>query len=290
MAFMQRLLLLSLLLSSFLAPAVAQEKKGSAKHTQDIVFGKGGDQDMQLDLARPAGEGPFPGVVCVHGGGWRGGKRQDLTKLIDLLAERGFVAATVSYRLSPTHQFPAQIEDCKAAVRFLRANAAQYSLKSDRIGAVGFSAGGHLVSLMGTADFDAKLEGQGGHPEQSSRVQAVVNFFGPTDMTTRTWDKKAEDYFLVPFLGGTFEDKKDAYVKSSPIHYVTKDDPPFLFFHGDKDELVKIEHSHKLSKKLQETGVHAKLVTMEGAAHGWSGEKMTQTLDQTIEFFKEKLK
>src|SRR5262249_59047966 len=120
------------------------------------------------------GDGPVPVVVGLHGGGWRMGKRQDLAKLTELLAAQGFAAARVSYRLAPQHQFPAQIEDCKAAVRWLRANAKKYKLNPDRVGAVGFSAGAHLACLLGTADQSAGLEGNGGNPEQSSRVQAVV--------------------------------------------------------------------------------------------------------------------
>src|SRR5262249_22409445 len=160
---------------------------------------------LQLDLAMPKdGDGPFPAVVCIHGGGWRGGSRQDLTRsipplggrsLIEYLAGRGYVAATVSYRLAPKDKFPAQIEDCKAAVRWLRANAKKYKINPERFGAVGFSAGGHLVSLLGTSDKDDALEGNGGNPEQSSRVQAVVNFFGPTDFTTKDWTDQVEETF-----------------------------------------------------------------------------------------------
>jgi acetyl esterase/lipase len=258
---------------------------------KDIVFGKGGAQELMLDLARPADErNTAPCIVCVHGGGWRGGKRQDLGQLTKVLAEKGFIAATVSYRLTPGAQFPAQIEDCKAAVRFLRASADKYQIRKDKIGAVGFSAGGHLVSLLGTADPSAKLEGDGGHSEQSSRVQAVVSYFGPTDFINKTWTKEVEDYFLVPFLGGSFEDKRDHYRRCSPLEYVSRDDPPFLCFHGDKDTLVRIDNSEKLTKKLQDVGVSARLVTMEGEGHGWAGDKLTRTLQQTVQFFEEKLK
>ena len=178
---------------------------------RDLVYGKGGAVDLQLDLATPAqGKGPFPAVVCIHGGGWRGGSRQQLDGLIKVLAKRGFVAATVSYRLTDKAAFPAQIEDCKAAVRWLRANAEKYRIRADAVGAVGFSAGAHLASLLGTADKSAELEGQGGNADQSSRVQAVVSFFGPSDFTVKTWDKKVEDFFLVPFFGGTFEEKEGA--------------------------------------------------------------------------------
>jgi len=277
-------------LAFWLPPTPGQEKHKIAVE-KDLVYGKGGDEELKLDLARPAdGKGPFPCIVCIHGGGWRAGKRQDVAKQIEQLAERGFVAVTVSYRLSPKHKFPAQIEDCKAAVRWLRANAKKYDLNPDRIGAVGYSAGGHLACLLGAANGKDGLEGKGGNADQSSQVQAVVSFFGPTDFVTKTWSKKLEDDILAPFLGCAYDDDSGPYKKCSPIAYITKDAPPFLFFHGDKDKLVQIEHSQKMAKKLQEAGVYAKLVTMEGEAHGWRGEKLTRTLEQTMKFFEEKLK
>ena len=271
--------------------APAQETKAEIKVVKGIVYGKGGDQPLELDLAMPAADrGPYSAVVCIHGGGWRSGTRQSLNNLIEHLAKKGFLAVTVTYRLSPKYQFPAQIEDCKAAVRWLRANADKYQVNPDKIGAMGFSAGGHLSCLLGTADKDAGLEGQGGNPDQSSRVQAVVSFFGPTDFTSKTWDKKVEDTYLIPFLGGTYEEKKDNYVKGSPSSYVSKDDPPHLFFHGTKDVLVNISESANLAKKLKGAGVYAKLVTMENDGHGWGGDKLAQTLDQTVAFFEDKLK
>lgn len=283
-----------LIASSWLVNLSAQDANKNASKIRvekDLVYGKGGAQNLMLDLALPGdGKGPFPCIVCVHGGGWRGGKRQDMGLVTKFLAEKGFVAATVSYRLTPKDQFPAQIHDCKAAVRWLRANADKYQINKDRFGAVGASAGGHLVCLMGTADADAKLEGNGGNLEQSSQVQAVVSYFGPTDFTVKTWTKEVEDFFLVPFLGGSFEEKKELYCKCSPIEYVKRSNPPFLFFHGDKDTLVGIENSHKLAKKLTEAGVAAEVVTMPGEGHGWGGEKLTRTLNQTARFFEEKLK
>ncbi len=163
-------------------------------------------------------------------------------------------------------------------------------MRPDAIGAVGFSAGAHLACLLGTADKTAELEGQGGNAEQSSRVQAVVSFFGPSDFSAKTWNKGVEDYFLVPFFGGPFEQKKDLYRKASPLIYVTKDDPPFLFFHGTKDTLVGIENSEKMVKKLQEVGVSARLVSVQDEGHGWGGDKMAKSLDETVRFLDEKLK
>lgn len=270
---------------------VQPEKKPAVVMEKDLVYGKGGDQDLQLDLARPKeGDGPFPCIVCVHGGGWRAGNRQQLGKLIETFAQQGYVAVTISYRLAPAHKFPAQIEDCKAAVRWLRANAKKLKINPDRMGAIGFSAGGHLVSLLGAADDKAGLEGKGGHPEQSSRVQAVVNFFGPTDFITKTWNQNVEEVYLIPFLGDNFEKGREKYRQASPLHYVSKDDPPFLFLHGDKDELVQIHHSQVMNKKLQEVGVKSRLVVMEGEGHGWAGAKLQQSLDETLKFFAEHLK
>ncbi|MFO0968660.1 MAG: alpha/beta hydrolase [Gemmataceae bacterium] len=258
---------------------------------KDLAFGKGGDRELQLDLAMPKdATEKTPAILCLHGGGWRAGNRKDLSKLIEVYAEKGFVAATASYRLSSVSPFPAQIEDCKAAVRWLRANADKYHIDPNRIGTVGFSAGAHLACLLGTAGADAELEGKGGSPGQSSKVQAVVSFFGPTDFSVKRWDKSVEDYFLKPFFGGSYEDKKDLYCRASPARYVSKDCPPFLFFHGDKDRLVNIEESRHLCKKLDEAGVSARLVTMENEGHGWSGEKLTRSLDQSAAFFAEKLK
>jgi acetyl esterase/lipase len=137
--------------------------------------------EFQLNLAMPKkGKGPFPAVVCIHGGGWYQGQPQDLNSMTELLARRGYVAATVSYRLVPSARFPARIEDCKAAVRWLRANARQYPINPDRIGAIGFSAGSHLSYLLGVTDKKDGLEGTGGNPQLSSRVQAMVSFFGRT--------------------------------------------------------------------------------------------------------------
>ena len=283
------IVLVLLLLTAAFVPLHGGEAK--IKREKNIVYGKGGDVDLELNLAMPAeGKGPFPAIVCLHGGGWKGGSRQQLDGLTELLAKKNFVAVTATYRFAPKYKFPAQIEDCKAAVRWLRANADKYQINPERIGAVGFSAGGHLACLLGSADETAGLEGKGGNPKQSSRVQAVVSFFGPTDFTTKTWAKDVENVFFIPFLGGTFEEKKEAYRKASPIIYCTKDDPPFLFFHGTKDPLVGIDQSEKMAAKLKEVGVSAELVVMTGDGHGWGGDKLVKTLEQTARFFEEKLR
>ncbi len=289
---MLRKLLVSAL-ACFLIVFASTLSAGEAKIRLEnkIVYGKGGDVDLELDLAYPdEGPGPFPAVVCIHGGGWRGGNRQTLNPLTDRLAKNRFVAVTISYRFAPKHRFPAQVEDAKAAVRWLRANADKYKIDRDQIGAIGFSAGGHLACMLGAADESAGLEGKGGNPKESTRIQAVVSFFGPTDFVEKTWTDDVENIFLIPFLGGPYKEKKDLYRKCSPIVYCKKGAPPFLFFHGTKDFLVGIEHSEKMVKRLKEVGASAELVTMVNDGHGWGGEKLNKTLDQSVQFFKARLK
>jgi acetyl esterase/lipase len=269
----------------------AQERQADVRLEKDLVYGKGGDTELQLNLAMPKeGDGPFPAVVCIHGGGWIGGKRQDLDKLTELVAAKGYVAVTVTYRFAPAAKFPAQIEDCKAAVRWLRANGKKYKIDAERIGATGFSAGGHLVCLLGTTNKDDGLEGMGGNPDQSSAVQAVASFFGPTDFTAKTWNEDVEKKYFVPFLGGTFADKPEAYKRASPVTYVKKGMPPFMFFHGTEDKLVNVRQSRLLCDKLKEVGGAARVIELQGAGHGWGDPELKQTMEQMQSFFDEHLK
>ena len=277
-----------LLLLALASPASTQEAP-KAKVVANITYCKIADKEMQLDLALPQGKGPFPTVVCVHGGAWRLGKRQDLTTLIKLLADEGYAAATVSYRLLPDAKFPDPLVDCKTAVRFLRANAEKYSIDKARIGTVGYSAGGHLVCLMGVANKDAGFEGNE-YADQSSKVQAVVSYFGPIDLTHYGSDDSAQKSIFVPLLGGRFKDKPELYKKASAITYVSKDSPPFLFLHGTMDTLVPIEQSRAMFAKLKEAGASAQIVEFEGAGHGWGGDDLKKSTKSMLKFFAENLK
>ena len=294
---MLRPALIALLLSSAAAPAV---EPAVVLHP-DVTYAVAGPEKLRLDVAMPGTPGPHPAVVCLHGGAWRSGSRKELSRgspmydfgisdksLTRILAERGFVAVSVGYRLAPENKFPAQIEDAKTAVRFLRANAAKFGIDPDRIAALGVSAGGHLAAMLGTADETAGFD-DGPYPEQSSRVQCVVDFFGPSDLTLYAETPGLERAYFVPLLGGRARDKLDLYKKASPLEYVSKDDPPFLIVQGTADLLVPVIHSERLHEKLTAAGVESKLVTVRGKGHGWGGSDAARTTETAIEFLSEQL-
>jgi acetyl esterase/lipase len=267
--------------------ARAQTKDGIER---DIVYTKVGDRELKLDLARPTeGTRPFPCVVCVHGGGWRMGNKRDVRTWLSFLAREGYVAASIGYRLAPDDRFPAQIEDCKTAVRFLRANADKYGIEKERFGALGYSAGGHLVCLLGVTDESAGFDGTA-YPKESSKVQAVVDYFGPTDLSRFAKDDSAQRSVLAPLLGMKYADKPSVYEKASPINHVTKCAPPFLIFHGTKDGIVPIEQSRRLAEKLKDVQVPVKLVEVPDEGHGWDGLVNGQTTRETLKFLNETLK
>jgi acetyl esterase/lipase len=282
---------LVLALVAFLFLAAGRRESPGIAVERDLVYGKGGDAELKLDLAMPmAGDGPFPAVVFLHGRGWREGSRQEMSHFIEGVSRMGYVGVTPEYRLVPTARFPAQVEDCKAAVRWLRANARKYRIRRDRIGVVGFSAGGHLAGMLGATDRKDGLEGTGGNPDQPSDVQAVVTFFGPSDFSTRDWPKDLEKEVIVPFLGGTFADKPDVYRRASPISYVTKDAPPFLLFHGTEDELVPVDQSRRMAERLKTFGVSVDLVVLEGERHGFTDARNQESMKKMLDFLAERLK
>jgi acetyl esterase/lipase len=270
--------------------AFAAEPKSKIPIQTDIVYAKVGDRELKIDLCGPPdGKGPFPVVVLFHGGGWRMGNKRDVRAWLPFLAEHGYVAASVGYRLAPDHTFPAQIEDAKTAVRFLRANAEKYGIDKDRFAAMGWSAGGHLSCLLGLTDENAGFEGKE-YPKESSKVKAVVDYFGPTDLAGFAKDATAQRGMLGPFIGAKFDENPVAHEKASPIKYVSKAAPPFLIFHGTKDLTVPIEQSRQLAAKLKEVGVSVKLVEVPGEGHGWNDSAGAETTEETIKFLDEKLK
>ena len=267
---------------------------------EDVTYGKAGETELKLDLARPEGDGPFPAIVFIHGGGWYQGNRQGYRGQIQEAARRGYVATTISYRLmqfddsekettTATPIFPAQIHDAKAAVRWLRANAEMFNVDPSRIGVTGASAGGHLSLLVGLTDPAANLEGDSGSLEQSSRVQAVVNVFGPTEMAF-CFEKSSVAWIFRLFMGGTPNEAGERYKAASPITYVSEDDPPVLTLQGDQDALVPVEQARMLDVRMKDAGASHTLMVFEGQGHGFGGEHQQEAMNAMWEFFDQHLK
>jgi acetyl esterase/lipase len=259
-------------------------------HERDAEYGTGGDQKLLLDVDRPEQlPQSAPCVVVIHGGAWRGGNKNAHRDLIEQLARAGYVAATVGYRLCPKYPFPAQVEDVKCAVRYLRAHADQYHLDPKRFGAVGFSAGAHLSLMLGVMGSGDGLEGTGGWPDQSSQVQAVVSFFGPTDLAAP--DIPLISRVLVKdFIGGTAAEKPKEYRAASPVTYVSRGDAPVLMFQGTKDPLVPHTQAYRMADALAKAGVPGRVEILLGAGHGWGGDELQRTTEQTLRFLERQLK
>lgn len=256
-----------------------------------IEYANPDDQHLQLNLARPkTGDGPFPAIVCIHGGGFRAGKRESYDGLIVRLAEQGYVAITVTYRLAPKYQFPAAVHDTKAAVRWLRANAAKYKIDPSRIGTTGGSAGGHLAQFLGVTAGLKEFEGDGGNPAESSAVACVVNVYGPSDFT-KSYGKSVDAAEVLPlFLGGNLEKARKLHLKASPLYWVTPVAAPTLCIHGTLDKYVAHEQAVWLVDKMNAAGAEAELLTLEGAGHGFKG-KDAETADKALmAYFNKRLK
>ena len=257
----------------------------------NIEYSKPAGESLQLNLARPkTGTGPFPAVLCIHGGGFRAGKREGYDGLCQKLAQQGYVAATISYRLAPKYQFPAAVHDTKAAVRFLRAHAAEYGIDPQKIGVTGGSAGGHLAQFLGVTGGVPEFEGQGGNADQSSRVTCVVNVYGPSDFT-KSYGKSVDAHEVLPlWLGGNLETHRHAHIYSSPLYWVTPNAAPTLCIHGTEDKYVAHEQAVWLIDKLKAADVEAELLTLDGAGHGFKGADAEKAEKALFDYFARKLK
>ncbi len=258
----------------------------------NLEYARTEDKALLLDLYVPEEPvGALPTVVWVHGGAWSMGNKE--YPPIERLSARGFAVASISYRFSQEAIFPAQIHDCKAAVRWLRAHAGQYRLDPERIGAWGASAGGHLVALLGTSGEVAGLEGTvGDHPDQSSRLQAVCDYFGPTDFLAMIGqpgdlDRESPEAPEAKLVGGPLRECPEAVRSANPLTYIRPDNPPFLILHGDCDRIVPLNQSMLLHEGLIAAGVPSTLRVMEDAGHGFEDPEIEE---QVAEFFEEQLK
>lgn len=233
----------------------------------DVVIGKGGDRDLHADIAYPEGAThPLTAVIWVHGGGWVSGTYKPSPIL--QLAQNGFFAASIEYRTSNIAKWPAQIQDCKLGVRWLRANAAKYQVDPNHIGAYGASAGGHLVACLATMS-DPKFEGDGGYPGVSSAVQAVVDSFGPTDfinydpaINSPEANRVTEMLFGVPY-----KQNPDLWKSGSPVAYVKAGDPPVFIIHGDSDKTVPLAQATAFDAALTKAGVVHQFIIVKNCGH-----------------------
>jgi acetyl esterase/lipase len=264
--------------------------------SDEIIFEEGieysnpNDEHLQLNLARPkAVSTKHPCVLCIHGGGFRAGKRDRWDGLCKQLAERGYVAATITYRLAPKYQYPAAIHDVKTAVRWLRANAAKYQIDPDRIGVVGDSAGGHLAQFLGVTGDVVAFEGDGGNSNQSSRVQCVVNYYGPSDFT-QSYGKSVDAAEVLPlWLGGNLETARNKHIEASPLNWVTPHAAPTLLIHGTKDNYVNYEQAVWMHDRLKACGVPVQMLTLDGAGHGFKGPDAERAEAAMLDFFERQL-
>jgi len=253
-----------------------------------VEYSNPDDQHLQLNIARPKDAAvPLPAVLCIHGGGFRAGNREGHDRLCVRLAQRGFVAATASYRLAPKYPFPAAVQDVKAAVRWLRANAAKYQIDPARIGTTGDSAGGTLAQFLGVTAGVKEFEGDGGNPGQWSSVACVVNRCGASDFT-KSYGNSVDAAEVLPlYLGGDLKTARALHIKASPLNWVTPNAAPTLLLHGTEDKYVAHEQSVWMRDRLQACGVEAELVTFERAGHGFKAADI-QRADQALFLFFEK--
>jgi acetyl esterase/lipase len=272
---------------------------------EGITYASPDGEPLRLNLALPRNEphdeprhdgtGPFPAVLCIHGGGFRAGKRESHDALCRTLAEHGYVAATVSYRLAPQHPFPAAVHDVKAAVRWLRTHAEQYHIDPDRIAALGTSAGGSLAQLLGVTAHVPRFAGpQTENPAETpavpDHVACVVNIYGANDFTKSYGRSKDAHQVLPLWFGGDLSTHRERHIEGSPLFWVTPDAAPTRCIHGTEDDHVALEQSEWLVERLNAAAVPADLVVIEGAGHGFKGPHAAKAERAIIEFLDARLK
>lgn len=260
-----------------LAMLAAGQAPPGVKVVKNLVYAAPGGRDLLLDLYLPeSGARPMPVVVWIYGGAWRAGSKDDgQTRGALWLTQHGYAVAAFNYRLSQEAKFPAQIHDAKAAVRWLRRHAGEYGLDGQRMAAWGASAGAHLAALLGVSAGVEELEGPGHDAEIPARVQAVIDFFGPTDFLQM--DAHAlpggmkHDGAESPesqLIGGPIQENREKAARANPVTYATADDAPFLILHGERDPLVPAHQSELLFEALRKAGVAVTFHKIAGAGHG----------------------
>ena len=263
---------------------------------EGLTYGPNERNDLDLFLPKDDGKSLRPAVIVIHGGAWRSGDKRQLRNLAELFARRGYVAVAINYRLAPKWSYPAQLDDCQRAVRWLRKNAKEFRVDPKRFGAAGASAGGHLALLLGTRevrdDSDPDLKGI------SSKVQCVLSICGPTDLTDKRYAQAARDSdlgkILIEFIGKPYDEAPSLWKEASPIYHVSPDDAPTFIIHGDQDSIVPFEQSVRFAEALRKVGVEVQLVAIKGMDHGPTTpeqrDELMKAVGQALEFFDKHLK
>lgn len=273
---------------------VPEELVASLESHPDLTYAHYGDRELTLDLFRPKNQtGPLPAILCIHGGGWFKGDRRSMIPLAQTLASKGFVTVTISYRLSGEARFPAAIQDAKAAVRWLRANATTYGIQADRIGVTGLSAGGHLAALLATSGGIAALEGEGGNAAESSSVQACIAMGAQSDLESERiaqLSQEKDDPFYRTFLGDSQAAIPAVYGMASPRHHLDSSDPPLLFMAGQFDD--PSTHAEETRADLKKLGIPTGLVLIPNGPHGFTGRQgpFNECIKSCLPFFSAHLK
>lgn len=271
-------------------------KKGNVLEEHiDLTFSSIGDIQLKLDLYKPKNsDEPLPAVVCIHGGGWYKGNKKGFGKVAKALANNGFVAVTIDYRLSGVAPFPAQIQDCKAAVRWLRLNADNYGIDTSRIGAIGHSAGGHLVALLATSNGCAEIGGGEANKTISSRINAAVAMGAQTDFLSERTKEVSSDpgrgQIWRQFMGGTQAEKPELYRLASPLYHLDERDPSIAFIAGEFDDVST--HAEKFRVEAEKMGVISQFAIIKDAPHFFipDSEWFDLSMDWSISFLRENLK
>jgi pectinesterase len=284
-----------ILLGSALLVTAQNQKKGrpapfrvpdNVEKTADIVYAKYGDKELRLDLytPKPKPAGPIPGILVIRGGGWRVGDKEGFAPVAAGLAAKGFATACIEYRVLPQVTILDAVNDTKAAVRWMRAEGSRYGIQTDAIGAIGGSAGGHLVALLATSSKVAKLEGAGGHAGVSSRIQASVPMAPVVDFVTLAQDRQRNGGEAARAIFGS--DTATATLLS-PVTHIDSNSAPILLMHSNGDKTVPIAQSQEILERYKKAGLSADMVTIDGAPHGfwnmpqWSSE----TIEKSAKFF-----
>ncbi len=251
-----------------------------------IQYSSGEEYRLTLDAYVPAGEGPFPAILAVHGGSWRSGTKLNWVRHARKLAGAGFVVVAINYRHAPQFQFPAQIHDCKAAVRWMRLNAHEYQIDPNRIGGLGYSAGGQLVALLGVTGPEKELEGavRPCGPAISTRLQAVGVGGAPCDFTWIVVDSQSLNYWL----GGTRREQPEIWRQATPTTWLAPDDPPFYLFHGRNDWIVPYSSAESFLDQLHKAGIEAELESWDNGHFGLFSR--LEAMDPVIAFFRRTLR